>query len=299
MTTSRARKPSSAASSHAPDQQLITSVRSRVGWSRRRSQGARAVRRARAGSACALTSSWSVAARVRAARRAAGGRSSLGVPSRVAEPARAVLRRGALVGPAGHRGADFQQRVVQQPELAVGGRAAVRLEAVEWPPACAGERRGRRVMGLPLVCVNPGGRLRPRCHPRDLHPPRAQRPGGPGAGLRRRRAQRGRRPRRGDWASPGRRARHGRGALHPGRAQLTFERLFADLGRIGGVETPLKVARRVAAGAALVLRIGPARTTLSPQEILAASSSGPTGPPRPGATWAGRRARTRARSRPR
>ena len=51
-----------------------------------------------------------------------------------------------------------------------------------------------------------------------------------------------------------------------------------DLGRISGVETPLKVPRSVAAGAASVLRIGPGRTTLSPQEILAASSSGPTGP---------------------
>jgi hypothetical protein len=37
---------------------------------------------------------------------------------RVAEPARADLRRGALVGPAGHRGADFEQRVVQQHEFA-------------------------------------------------------------------------------------------------------------------------------------------------------------------------------------
>jgi dihydroflavonol-4-reductase len=84
-----------------------------------------------------------------------------------------------------------------------------------------------------------------------------------------------------------------------GGRNFTFDRLFADLGRISGVETPLKVPRRVAAGAASVLRIGPGRTTLSPQEILAASSSGPTGPPRPSATWAGRRARTRTRSRPR
>jgi hypothetical protein len=40
----------------------------------------------------------------------------------VAEPASADLRRGALVGPAGQRGPDFEQRVVQQHELAVGGR---------------------------------------------------------------------------------------------------------------------------------------------------------------------------------
>jgi len=37
------------------------------------------------------------------------------------------------VGPAGQRRDDFEQRVVQQHELADGGQAAVRLEAVEWP----------------------------------------------------------------------------------------------------------------------------------------------------------------------
>ena len=62
---------------------------------------------------------------------------------RVAEPARADLHSGAFVSPAGHRGADFEQRVVQQHELAVGGQAAVRLEAVERPPERAGKRRGR------------------------------------------------------------------------------------------------------------------------------------------------------------
>jgi len=66
----------------------------------------------------------------------------------VTEPARADLRHGALVRPAGHRGADFEQRVVQQYELAVGGQAAVRLDAVEWPLKCAGERRGRRVRSV-------------------------------------------------------------------------------------------------------------------------------------------------------
>jgi len=63
----------------------------------------------------------------------------------VAEPARADLRRGALVGPTGQRRGDLEKRVVQQHELAVAGQAAVRLEAVEWPLECAGERRGRRV----------------------------------------------------------------------------------------------------------------------------------------------------------
>ena len=51
----------------------------------------------------------------------------------VAEPAHADLRRRALVGPAGQRRDDFEQRVVQRHELADGGQAAVRLEAVEWP----------------------------------------------------------------------------------------------------------------------------------------------------------------------
>jgi hypothetical protein len=69
--------------SHAPDQQLITSLRSRAGWSRRRSQRAWAVRRARAGSACALTSSWSVApgGASSSSSSSSSGRSSLGVPS--------------------------------------------------------------------------------------------------------------------------------------------------------------------------------------------------------------------------
>jgi hypothetical protein len=67
---------------------------------------------------------------------------------RVAEPARADLHRGALVGPAGHRGADFEQRIVQQHEVAVGGQAAVSLEAVERPLECAGKRRARRVRAV-------------------------------------------------------------------------------------------------------------------------------------------------------
>ena len=66
----------------------------------------------------------------------------------MAEPARADLRRGALVGPAGHRGADFEQRIVQQHELAVGGQAAVRLEAVEWLLDCAVKRGERRVRAV-------------------------------------------------------------------------------------------------------------------------------------------------------
>jgi dihydroflavonol-4-reductase len=56
-----------------------------------------------------------------------------------------------------------------------------------------------------------------------------------------------------------------------GGRNFTFDRLFADLGRISGVDPPVKVPRPIAAAAASVLRIGPGRTTLSPQEVLAAS----------------------------
>ena len=135
MMTSRVRKPSSAASSHAPDQKLIISVPlSRRVVAKALAEGSGGVARER----------W-VGVRLdlelerRAGRReleqlveqqrALVARSAVAV----AEPARADLRRGALVGPAGQRGADFEQRVVQQHELAVGGQAAVRLETVEWP----------------------------------------------------------------------------------------------------------------------------------------------------------------------
>ena len=56
-----------------------------------------------------------------------------------------------------------------------------------------------------------------------------------------------------------------------GGRNFTFDRLFADLGRLSGVDPPLKVPRTLAAGVAGMLKIGPGRTTLSPQEVLAAS----------------------------
>jgi hypothetical protein len=37
---------------------------------------------------------------------------------------------------------------VQQRELAIGGQAAIRLEAVEWPPERTCERRGGRVRAV-------------------------------------------------------------------------------------------------------------------------------------------------------
>ena len=56
-----------------------------------------------------------------------------------------------------------------------------------------------------------------------------------------------------------------------GGRNFTFDRLFADLGRLSGVEPPVKVPRSLAAAAAGLLPIGPGRTTLSPQEVMAAS----------------------------
>ena len=52
---------------------------------------------------------------------------------------------------------------------------------------------------------------------------------------------------------------------------FTFDRLFADLGRLSGVAPPLKVPINLAAAAAAVMRIGPGLTTLEPREVLAAS----------------------------
>lgn len=56
-----------------------------------------------------------------------------------------------------------------------------------------------------------------------------------------------------------------------GGRNFTFDRLFADLGRLSGVDPPLKVPRQLAALVAGFVRIGPGLTTLSPEEVLAAS----------------------------
>ena len=56
-----------------------------------------------------------------------------------------------------------------------------------------------------------------------------------------------------------------------GGRNFTFDRLFADLGRISGVDPPVKVPTGLAAAALGALRIGPGRTTLSPSELVAAS----------------------------
>ena len=56
-----------------------------------------------------------------------------------------------------------------------------------------------------------------------------------------------------------------------GGRNFTFDRLFADLGRLSGVDPPVKVPAGLAAAALGALGIGPGRTTLSPDELMAAS----------------------------
>jgi dihydroflavonol-4-reductase len=56
-----------------------------------------------------------------------------------------------------------------------------------------------------------------------------------------------------------------------GGRNFTFDRLFSDLGRLSGVEPPLKVPRGLAAAVSGLLPIGPGRTTLTAQEVAAAS----------------------------
>src|ERR1019366_1067380 len=84
----------------------------------------------------------------------------------VAQPPRADLCRGALIRPAGHSGAEVEQRVVQQHELAVGGQAAIRLEALEWLLKRAVERRERRVRA---VRAAEAVGVQRREHPPDYH----------------------------------------------------------------------------------------------------------------------------------
>jgi dihydroflavonol-4-reductase len=56
-----------------------------------------------------------------------------------------------------------------------------------------------------------------------------------------------------------------------GGRNFTFDRLFADLGRLTGITPPVKVPRVLAAATAGVLGFGPGRTVLSAQEVAAAS----------------------------
>jgi dihydroflavonol-4-reductase len=56
-----------------------------------------------------------------------------------------------------------------------------------------------------------------------------------------------------------------------GGRNFTFERLFADLGRLSGVEPPVRLPPRAAAAAAAVFRAGGRSWPLSPLEVRAAS----------------------------
>ncbi len=56
-----------------------------------------------------------------------------------------------------------------------------------------------------------------------------------------------------------------------GARNFTFDRLFADLGRISGVDPPVKVPVGLATAVLGALAIGPGRTTLSAHELVAAS----------------------------
>ncbi|MEJ7714758.1 MAG: hypothetical protein WKF40_03215 [Thermoleophilaceae bacterium] len=56
-----------------------------------------------------------------------------------------------------------------------------------------------------------------------------------------------------------------------GGRNFTFDRLFADLGRLTGIAPPVKVPRGLAAATAGLLGFGPGRTVLSPQEVAAAT----------------------------
>jgi dihydroflavonol-4-reductase len=56
-----------------------------------------------------------------------------------------------------------------------------------------------------------------------------------------------------------------------GGRNYTFDRLFADLGRLSGIDPPVKVPHRLAVAAAKLLEAGPGRSPLSSQEVVAAS----------------------------
>ena len=56
-----------------------------------------------------------------------------------------------------------------------------------------------------------------------------------------------------------------------GGRNFTFDRLFADLGRLSGIEPPVKIPRGLSAAGAGVLGFGPGRTVLASHEVAAAS----------------------------
>jgi dihydroflavonol-4-reductase len=56
-----------------------------------------------------------------------------------------------------------------------------------------------------------------------------------------------------------------------GGRNFTFDRLFADLGRLSGIDPPIRVPRAIAAAAAVALELAPGRSPLSAEEVVAAS----------------------------
>ena len=154
--------------------------------------------------------------------------------------------------------------------------------------------------GLPLVCVNPAVCFGAGDHLLDLDPPGALVPARPHPGLH------GRRDLVVDVRDVAaghlladRRGQVGERYILGGR-NFTFDRLFADLGRLSGIEPPVQLPRRRRPVAAGVLASA-GRTQ------AAHAAGGARGQPvvdlpldaRRAASWAGARVRTRRRSRPR
>ena len=111
--------------------------------------------------------------------------------------------------------------------------------------------------GLPVVIVNPGARVRPRRPLPLVDRARAPLPAPPDPRLRRRRAERRRRPTtspRGHLLADERGASGERYIL--GNRNYTLDRLFADLGRLSGVEPP---ALKLPLPAALAFAAAPRR----------------------------------------
>ena len=129
--------------------------------------------------------------------------------------------------------------------------------------------------GLPLVCVNPSIVPRRGRPPAVLHAAGAQLPAGPDPGLHGRRGRDRRRARRGGGPPARRRcaARWASATSSAGR-NFTFERLFADLGRLSGVPTPVRIPPRAAAAAAARARRGAAARGRSRRPRCARPGSG-------------------------
>ena len=83
-----------------------------------------------------------------------------------------------------------------------------------------------------------------------------------------------------------------------GNRNYTFDRLFADLGRLSGVEPPaLKLPPAVALRLAQALEAAPGRPPITVDEVKPAASGGPTRRRRRSASSGGPPHRTRTRSR--